>query len=110
MNILGFVIGTGILWILDAMLVNPLSHLISNLGHRELQLSPVSVENEEAQPNPGVAPWLYIVVDVLVLGIAGFILGLTMGWFFIGISTKAKGWPGMIAFIVLSIAGSTIHG
>jgi len=47
----------------------------------------------------------YILADVLVLGVAGFLLGLITGYFFIGISWRAKDWPGMIAFVVASLIG-----
>ena len=112
MNILGFVIGTGTLWILEVMVVNPLSRLLSNLSPRVLQLSLCGDENEAThqKTKPDVPTLLYIVVDVLVLGLAGFVLSLALGWFFIGVAGKTRGWPGMIAFIVLSIAGATIHG
>jgi hypothetical protein len=33
-----------------------------------------------------------------------------MGYFFIGVSFEKKGWPGMIAFILMSLIGFSIKG
>jgi hypothetical protein len=40
--------------------------------------------------------------------VAGFLLGLVSGSYFIGISWKARDWPGMIAFIIASAIGSSL--
>ncbi|MEW6376449.1 MAG: hypothetical protein AB1502_11765 [Thermodesulfobacteriota bacterium] len=52
----------------------------------------------------------YMLVDTLVLGSAGFLFGALLGWFFLGVSFNAKGWPGLIAFILMSIIGSSLRG
>ena len=39
---------------------------------------------------------LFMAVDMIVLGVAGFTAGY-LGFFFIGFSLKAKSWPGMFA-------------
>jgi len=50
----------------------------------------------------------YILADVAVLTLAGFFMGAVSGYYFIGISWKARDWPGMIAFIVSSLVGSAL--
>jgi hypothetical protein len=50
----------------------------------------------------------YIITDVIVLGVAGLIGGL-LGCWFVGISFKAKGWPGIIAFVGLSLVGVSVR-
>jgi len=43
----------------------------------------------------------------LVLGTVGLIGGL-LGYWFLGLSFEAKGWPGMIAFIGASFLGVSL--
>lgn len=45
---------------------------------------------------------------MIVLGLAGLIAGL-IGYWFVGIALDLKGWPGMIAFIGLSLLGAAMH-
>lgn len=106
MSFMGLIIGTGILWLLKAILVYPLAMLLTKACNRQVVSEPQGEETSGMVPNTGI----YILTDLLVLGIAGFMLGVTAGWFFVGITWGAKNWPGMIAFIVFSILGSTIHG
>jgi hypothetical protein len=40
------------------------------------------------------------------MSIAGFLLGLITGYYFIGISLRTRDWPGMLAFIAASFIGS----
>jgi zinc transporter ZupT len=54
-----------------------------------------------------VATGYYILWDVLVLGVAGFVGGL-LGFWFLGISLEAKGWPGMLAFVGASFLGLSL--
>lgn len=65
---------------------------------------PEKKEKAEEIPNK-----YYIIADVLVLGVAGFILGFISGYYFIGISLKARDWPGMIVFIIASLFGVGAH-
>ena len=68
-------------------------------------------------PTPAPAPsedqiptGFYILADVIIMGVAGGLLGLISGYYFIGISWKPRDWPGMIVFIGASLLGSIIHG
>jgi len=108
----GILIGTGILWVLTAILVVPLTNYVVKQRLKAPAYAHVNGDMEKAAELPGFKTLVttsYIVVDMLVLGTAGFLMGLIMGWYFMGISFEARGWPGMIAFIVASIMGSTIH-
>lgn len=98
----------------------PLARYLAQLGSGELaqvlptenEIEPTEEEISESEKKKNeidlVPTGYFIVADVLVLGIAGFLIGLISGYYFIGISTKAKHWPGMIAFIVASMIGATI--
>ena len=111
MSIWGFILGTGIVWILTALLVIPLARAFTRSGRKRPQASaeggPVVVEANAA---PEIATGYFILADVVVLTIAGLLLGLVLGWFFIGITWQARSWPGLIAFIVASFLGSAMHG
>lgn len=65
---------------------------------------PETKEKAETIPNK-----YYIIADVLVMAVAGFLLGFISGWYFIGISLKARDWPGMIVFIIASLLGVGAH-
>ena len=111
MNIgLGILIGTGILWLLSLLVVNPLA---SHLTKRKLALEYANLPQDEnviSQKVNSTYNRTYILVALTVLGIAGFLMGLIAGWYFIGISWRPRDWPGLIAFIGFSFLGSYIHG
>lgn len=113
----GILIGTAVLWGLSAFVVQPLTvyllenslkkepqyvHLLKE-GGKEVKLS----EGEERHIN-SLATKYFILSDTAVLGIAGFLIGVFSGYFFVGFTWEAKGWPGMIAFIASSIIGSAL--
>ena len=107
----GILIGTGIMWVLGILLVMPLTnYLVSRklaqpaFAHIDGNTG-VDVENPELNQ---LVTQCYIMADTLVLGIAGFLMGAIFGWFFIGISWEAKGWPGLIAFILMSMLGASM--
>ena len=107
---LGILIGTGVLWGLNLLVVNP---IVKRISKRNLVMQPVDGQATEGQPNitsDMVDNRTYIMVDTIVLGIAGLTMGLAIGWFFIGLTWKARQWPGLIAFIGLSFLGSYLHG
>ena len=112
MNLWSFIVGTAILWLLTGVVVIPLAKLLTkNRANKSVQSyegGQEAIAQTEAEPE--ISTGYYILVHVLVLGIAGLIIGLVSGWFFIGITWQAKSWPGMIALIVASIAGAMIHG
>lgn len=71
----------------------------------QVQQSQAPVKTEEQIPNG-----FYILADVIIMGVAGGLLGLLSGYYFIGFSWKPRDWPGMMVFIIASLAGSYIHG
>lgn len=101
------IIGTAILWGLNALFVIPISNFflrrkLEEPSYARLQGTELT-EHDQATLN-GLATKYYILADLLVLGTAGFIGGL-LGYYFIGISFETKGWPGMIAFVAASFIG-----
>lgn len=108
----GIIVGTLILVILERVLVLPITNLVLSRrmvaeGLQPAGFGQMPVEVQEAWK--GRATNYYILVDVIVLSIAGLIGG-TLGFWFIGFSTQLKGWPGMIAFIACSFLGLAIAG
>jgi hypothetical protein len=109
---MGIIVGTALLWALNALLVVPLTRVSVA---RAIAAEGVVSGQREAVPPEVAATWQkvavrhYIMWDVLVLGLAGFVGGL-MGYYFIGVSLEAKGWPGMLAFIAASFAGLAAGG
>lgn len=100
----GILIGTGIIWLLKIISAG-LAGAIFGTRERE-----VAGEAEEKKVEKVVPTGPFILVDTLVCGLAGFLMGRLLGWFFIGISWKKEHVPGMAAFIGLSILGSVLHG
>jgi hypothetical protein len=119
MNIGSWIIGTVILWLLKVLGTIPLTRLLSRLRapvytspaeSETLQTDEVAGEGDRRQGKVEITPaGYYILADVLVSGVAGFLLGLISGYYFIGISWRARDWPGMIAFIVASVIGSVLR-
>ena len=108
----GILVGTGILWLLSCLVVNPLAKFFSK---REVALTTVNgympqVESGVFQKINRINTRTYILTDLIILGIAGFLMGRLIGWYFIGISWKIKHWPGLIAFIGMSFLGSFLYG
>jgi hypothetical protein len=123
MTIWGFLIGTLALWGLTYGVVIPIAKGLSALSKSiagnapGVSLLPPLPPLDGATPQPAaplkkpdsidsVPTGLFILVHVLVLGFAGLLLGVFAGMFFIGIAQKAKMWPGMIALILASLAGT----
>lgn len=50
---------------------------------------------------------LFMVVDIMVLGVAGFTAGY-LGFFFIGFSLKPRSWPGMFALDLGCLIGISL--
>lgn len=130
MNILNFVIPTAGLWILDSAVVTLLARHLSvsaeknktgatdNVSNDRPRLSGNIIgttgmasqpapETEEAESEPKLGT--YISVSVAVLGLAGILAGLA-GHPLIGLSTRARSWPGMLAMIAGSFFGAAIGG
>ena len=107
----GILIGTGILWALNAIVVLPLTNLLATRKLAGPTFANVKGDADAISELPEVKSMVtecYVLVDTLVLGVAGFLFGAIMGWYFIGISLQARGWPGMIAFIVMSVVGASM--
>jgi len=131
MNAIGWIVGTLILWGLKLITI-PFARLIAGDKVRQPSPAPPDTDEDAASPDvEGVQPEIagdhkvtkspakqqpevptgpYIIADVIVLGVAGLLLGLFTGSFFIGFSWKARDWPGMIVFIAASFVGSALHG
>ena len=109
----GIIIGTGILWLLTAIAVQPLAnHLLKRrLEEPELTyLNSDDLDEKDQVKLRAIANRCFILADVLVLGIAGLVMGLALGWFFVGLAFDKNGWPGMLVFIIASIFGAITHG
>jgi len=138
MNAWGFIIGTATLWILKSV-STMLTGALFGMRKQEVPLEKeeaasekqeaasekqeaASEKQEAASEKQEVAPEKqtkevevaptgpFILMDVLVCGAAGFLIGWLSGWYMIGLSWKPVHWPGMIALIGLSVFGSELHG
>ncbi len=108
----GIFFGTMVLWVVQALLVVPLTKFAVARKMAEAGVASRPVEGfseDEKTVWKNVATQQYILWDTIVLGVVGLIGGL-LGFYFIGISLEAKGWPGMIAFIASSFFGLAIRG
>ena len=136
---MSWIIGTAILWVLKLITI-PFAKLLAGDRVKKIatptpantidvdpsavqDVPPVSPASTENLPDAGVQPTqppvqvedqiptgFYILADVIIMGVAGGLLGLISGYYFVGFSWKARDWPGMIVFIVASLIGSAIHG
>lgn len=93
-------VATAGLWILELLFVTPLAAFLSR---RSTARPAVAGTGSVVAPAP-IDTASYVLASVLVLGSAGLLLGLA-GYWFVGFSMKAKGWPGILAFIGLSLLG-----
>lgn len=107
---MNFLIPTLMLWVTNALLVVPLAQKLTLKAANIPQGTDIKSVSEETQKEIARAfVKKYIILDIAILGIVGFIGGL-LGYFFIGVSFEAKGWPGMIAFILASFVGFSTKG
>jgi hypothetical protein len=106
----GLLIGTGILWVLNAVAVVPITgHLVRQ---KLLQPAYSGIDGETAANQPELASLAgrtYMMVDTIVLGTAGLLMGLFLGWFFLGFCGNLKGWPGLLAFMAMSFIGASVR-
>ena len=119
MEIGSWIIGTAILWVVKAIGTVPLAKYLSRSrkpGYTQPTeseaLQPEEVvgegEKQKGEKVEAIPTGSYILADMLVMCIAGFLLGLATGSYFIGISWKGRDWPGMITFIIASAIGSSL--
>jgi hypothetical protein len=104
--------GTFIMWLLRLAIVNRAAWrlgiraqvFLSMAGIRPLEgtlmVKQMKATNDRA----------YVVVDFLVGGLAGFLIGFLSGWFLLGITWRVKYLPGLIGFVGYSVLGSFLHG
>ncbi len=110
---MGFLIGMAVLIGLTALVVNP---IVNSQFNARLNAEGLDEETLATLPPEEIKHWktihtqIYILWDVIILGVAGFLFGYFTGMFLIGISLDPKGWPGMIVFIGLSFLGSGLRG
>jgi hypothetical protein len=113
---INILICTAIIWVLQTVLVSPLSAYLANWRLLRLSLPAYSkgevsyddLPELEKSKVDDVSLSSFIIMDVAVLSLAGLLAGLLLGFWFIGVSFDKTGWPGMAAFIALSIFGSNI--
>lgn len=105
----GIIVGTLILWVLQLVIVMPISSRLTMNKLKTPGLSHLNgkdLDDVSKKKLKSIFTDCYIITDVIVLSLAGLLLGMFTGWFFIGFSRKSAGWPGMIMFIVASLIGS----
>ena len=115
--LVNIIICTLIMWGLTAIAVVPLANRwFANAVAGNSELAPAanleSVSDEMKAKLQRLYNIKFIQADVLILGIAGFIVGLA-GLPLIGFAWDAKAWPGLLALIGASflsyhIAGGTL--
>ncbi len=91
-------ITTAALWLIDLFIVLPLARFFAKKYHPKMSKDNVN----------GVPSWYYILADVLVLSVGGFLVGITTGWYFFGIAFRKEGWPGIIVLFVTSLIAANI--
>jgi hypothetical protein len=120
MNIMGFLIGTVVLWVLTYAISVPIAKaLIGSGGSQPNALALSSAQTSRGAGSTGTSQTVkqldeidsvptgaFVLVHVLVLGLAGFLMGALAGVYFIGFAWKAKLWPGMIALMIASIVAA----
>lgn len=109
----GLIIGTVIMFVLDIVAVRPLAGLLfkgklSRPEYAHLLQEPLD-ESGKKELQSLATPY-YIIADIAIMGIAGLLMGVFFGLFFVGFSTKLAGWPGMITFIGASLLGCFMLG
>jgi len=113
MDFTGILIGTGILWGLTVLVVLPVARLIQ----RHWLVPALSSTSQDQSNKEGkvpfggsISPSAFMIADVLVLGVAGFLLGVTTGWWFVGLAFQRYHWPGLLAFVGASWLGAHLAG
>ena len=108
---LSVLIGTAILWGVTALVVIPLAQLLAK--RRQVAAAATAGhslgDSELAQGKSSTPTDCFIVADVLVLSIAGLLVGLTSGYFLLGFAWSWKHWPGLLCLIVFSALGAALH-
>ncbi|HEY59259.1 MAG TPA: hypothetical protein G4N92_01010 [Anaerolineae bacterium] len=113
---MSWIVGTIVIFVLHAIGTLPLARALSK-GRVHESAAPAVTDADASQPQQdttaikvkdAIPTGIYILADVIVMGIAGFLIGLFTGYYFIGISLQARDWPGMIVFILSSLLGSSI--
>ena len=108
--LLRILVATGIVWGLTVLLVIPLARVIQRRWINGRLITHRTEERAHNATPPGPSPAAFIIADVAVLGIAGFVFGISTGWWFVGIAFGRYHWPGLLVFIATSFLGANLHG
>lgn len=123
--LLGIIIGTAIFQAIKMILVGPMAQYLTKkklvepekvLYLPEKTGLPVNMPNMKLLNKCYIERQVklynkyYLIADVSILGLVGFLMGLLFGWFFVGIAFRWRGIPSMIAFISASYGGYLLHG
>ncbi|MCX7001510.1 MAG: hypothetical protein NT106_14640, partial [Candidatus Sumerlaeota bacterium] len=68
-----------------------------------------SQKEKQANAIDSVPAVAFILTHVFVMGVAGILFGAIAGIYFIGVSWKAKMWPGMIMLMATSLFGAALR-
>ena len=107
MDILGFIIGTAVLWVLTYGVTVPLAR--SFAGEANIT-APAGETGKKLDAVDSIPSGPFVIAHILVMGVAGLLLGAIFGIYFIGVAWKAKLWPGMIALILASLIAAGMGG
>ena len=111
MILISILIGTAILWGLTALVVVPLAQVLAS--RRQLSAATVADqslgESEIAQDEDSIPTDCFIIADVLVLSLAGLVVGLASGYFLLGFAWSWARWPGILCLIIFSVLGAALH-
>jgi hypothetical protein len=105
---LGLLVGTAMVWGLTALVVAPLARLLG----RKVAIEAAGADSmvDAMGSEEGVPTAAFIAAHVLVLGIAGLVLGWTTGSWLVGVAFKRSSWPGLISLMAASALGCCLHG
>jgi len=108
--LLGFLFATGIVWGLTVLLVVPLARVIQRRWIDKNLLTNNGDDSRSIADTGGPSPAAFIIADVAVLGVAGFVFGISTGCWFVGIALGRYHWPGLLVFIATSLLGAHLRG
>lgn len=103
-------IGTGIVWGLTVVVVFPLAKVIQRRWFADATTAEGLQSAETEGLKETFSPAAFMIADTIVLAIAGFVLGITTGWWFVGVAFQRYHWPGLLAFVGFSLLGSHLWG
>lgn len=104
-------VGTGIMLVLNILVVTPLTKGVVRFvtrrpRYRHFISDPLVASNPDFK---SLVLRCYFVIGILILGAAGFLLGLFGDRFLIAIPFETSDLPGWAAFIGMSVLGCCLH-